>query len=383
MRSSTSSSDAVRDQYARDTAADRPGVAQPVPLRPVPAHPWGRILIVTLVLVALLLAGWEAYWRAFGVTPSIRNTLGLWAIQRRRIDAGEGDATVLLGASRTYFDLELPVWQRLAGRAPIQLSFQGTSPLTAVEDLAADPNFTGKLLIGVEPDLFFSGEGLALEAAHYTHQQSPAQRAGQWLSMNFIEPYFAFFDQDFALQTVLARQPWPQRPGKHWFTDVRKLAQHDAQRNAWLWEKVAEDPQYRALTRRIWLEEFDTYPGDPTPAQMLKAENEQIARAVKALARLRSHGVRVLFVRLPSAGPYLAYEDRLYPRTRAWRSLMNATHAPGIYFEDYPQLRGYDMPEWSHMTRAEAERFTAALYDVIEREFWGARTGEPSASAAH
>ena len=29
------------------------------------------------------------------------------------------------------------------------------------------------------------------------------------------------------------------------------------------------------------------------------------------------------------------------------------------------------------MTRAEAERFTAALYDIIEREFWGARTGEP------
>ena len=89
----------------------------------------------------------------------------------------------------------------------------------------------------------------------------------------------------------------------------------------------------------IWLEDFDTYPGDPTPAQMLKTENEQIARAVKALAQLRSHGVRVLFVRLPSAGPYLAYEDRLYPRTRTWDALLTATHAPGIHFEDYPQLR--------------------------------------------
>ena len=113
---------------------------------------------------------------------------------------------------------------------------------------------------------------------------------------------------------------------------------------------------------------------------MLKTENEQIARAVKALARLRAHGVRVLFVRLPSAGPYLAYEDRLYPRARAWDALLNATHAPGIYFEDYPQLHGYDLPEWSHMTRAEAERFTAALYGIIEREFWGARTGEAERS---
>src|SRR3984893_13783399 len=139
MPSSTSSSDRVGevpDRYARQTAADRPGVAQPVPLRPVPAQPWGRILIGALLLLVLLVAGWEQYWRAYGVRPGIANTFGLWAIQRRRIDAGEGDATVLLGASRLYFDIQLPVWERLDGRRPIPLSFGGTSPLTPLHDLA-------------------------------------------------------------------------------------------------------------------------------------------------------------------------------------------------------------------------------------------------------
>jgi len=42
---------------------------------------------------------------------------------------------------RLYFDIQLPVWERLDGRRPIQLSFEGTSPLKAVEDLAADPEF--------------------------------------------------------------------------------------------------------------------------------------------------------------------------------------------------------------------------------------------------
>jgi hypothetical protein len=46
---------------------------------------------------------------------------------------------------------------------------------------------------------------------------------------------------------------------------------------------------------------------------------------------------------------------------RGWQALMKATQAPGIYFEDYPQLRGYEPPECSHTTRAEAERCTAAL----------------------
>ena len=361
----------MRDQYARATAADRPGVAQPVPQRPVPVLPWARVALLALLTCVALVGGWEAYWRAYGVAPGIRNTVGLWAIQRRRIDNGEGDATVLLGSSRTYFDVQLPVWQRLAGRAPIQLSFEGTAPMNAVEDLAADPNFTGRLLIGVAPDLFFSGEGAMIKAPAQARKQSPAQRVGQWLSMTFIEPYLAFDDSDFALRTVLARQPWPPRPGKHWFTSVRKLAVYEASRNAYIWSKVETDAAYRDLARSIWAEGFASYPGDPTAEEMLKSEREQIERAVKAVKQLRARGVQVLFMRLPSSGPYLAYEERRYPRTRSWDNLLKATGAPGIYFADYPELRGYQLPEWSHLTRADAERFTVALYGVIQRDFWG------------
>jgi hypothetical protein len=376
---------AAVDRYARQTAADRPGVAQPVPLRPVPEQPWGRILLGTVLLLALLVGGWEWHWRQYGVRPSISNTFGLWAIQRRRIDAGEGDATVLLGASRMYFDLQLPVWQRLDGRRPIQLSFEGTSPLAAVEDLAADRKFTGRLLIGVAPDLFFSGFQYRAGAIRYTRKESPSQRIGQWLSMNFIEPYLAFDDPDYALQTVLARQPWPQRPGKVWFLNVRKLSETEADRNTHLWSKVATDPQYRDLARRIWLQDFQPAPDDPTPQEAARTAKEQIERMAKAVATLRARGVKVLFVRIPSAGPYLAFENRQFPRAATWDKLLAASGAPGIHFEDYPQLQGYYLPEWSHMTRSEGERFTAALYAIIVRDFWqpdGAGATPAAAAAA-
>ena len=358
------------DAYARQTAADRPGVAQPVPRRPVPEQPWGRILLGALVLLGLLLAGWEAYWRAYGVTPSLSSNYGLWAIERRRIDAGEGDATVLLGASRTYYDLQLQVWERLAGRSPIQLSFEGTSPLVALEDLAADPKFTGRVLIGVAPDLFFSGYEYHAGAISYARRESPSQRIGQWLSMTFVEPFFAFDDSDYALQTVLARQPWPERPGQQWFVEVRKLANTGLHRNTHLWSKVSTDPQYQALARSIWHQFLQPSPDDPTPEQVRKSERAQIARAVAVVAKLRAHGVKVLFVRMPSAGEYLAFENRVFPRTRTWDALLAATGAPGIHFEDYPELQGYYLPEWSHMTQAEGERFTAALYGIIARDFW-------------
>jgi hypothetical protein len=384
MPSSISSSDPVQrrpDRYARQTAADRPGIAQPVPVRPVPEQSWGRILLGAVVLVALLIAGWEEYWRMYGVRPSIANTFGLWAIQRRRIDAGEGDATVLIGGSRLYFDMQLPVWERLDGRRPIQLSFEGTSPLAGVEDLAADPRFTGRLVIAVEPELFFSGYELRAGAIRYARKESPSQRIGQWLSMHFIEPYFAFDEPDFALQTVLARQPWPKRPGKVWFMNVRKLAETEADRNTHLWSKVETDAQYRAMARSIWRQDFQPSDDDPSPEEARKTEKEQIERMAKAVATLRARGVKMLFVRMPSTGEYLDYENREFPRARAWAGLLAATGAPGIYFEDYPELTGYYLPEWSHMTRAEGERFTAALYAIIARDFWGGAVAATTVTA--
>lgn len=386
MHSSTSSFDVVGkapDRYARQTAADRPGVAQPVPLRPVPAQPWGRILIGAVLLLALLLAGWEAYWRAYGVRPSVANNYGLWAMQRRPIDTGEGDATVLLGASRLYFDIQLPVWERLDGKRPIQLSFEGTSPLRGAEDLAADPKFTGRLIIGVAPEVFFSGFALRGGAIRYVRNESPSQRIGQWLSMHLIEPYLAFDDPDYALQTVLARQAWPARPGLQSRIRVRKLANTEADRNTHLWDKVDTDPEYRALARRIWLQNFAPSDDDPPLEEALKTEKEQIEGMAKAVVQLRARGVKVLFVRLPSTGPYLDYERRDFPRARTWDTLLAATGAPGIHFEDYAELQGYYLPEWSHMTRAEGERFTAALYAIIARDFWGPAVATSAARTDH
>ncbi len=322
------------------------------------------------MLFAVLLAGWEAYWRAYEVTPSINNNDGLWAIQRRRIDAGEGTATVLVGSSRVFFDVRLPVWEKLAGRRPIQLCLEGTTPLPFLEDLAADPHFTGRVVVGIDPQVFFTGFRYREGALKFTRKESPSQRIGERLSMHFIEPYFAFDDPDFALQTVLERQPWPARPGKPWLSEVRKLSLHEADRNAYLWGKVENDPQYRELARNIWRQGFA--PGLYPPPQKLKEIiKAQIDGTAKAVAALRARGVQVLFVRLPSSGEYLAFEDRMFPRAQAWDQLLKVTGAPGLYFEDYPELRGYELPEWSHIGASQTERFTTALYAIIQRDFWG------------
>lgn len=358
-----------RGDYARITAADRPGVAQPVPLREVPAQPWGRILLGACVLFALLLGAWEWHWRAFGVQPAYHNDSGLWAIQRRRIDNGEGNATVLVGSSRMFFDLQLDVWQRLDGERPIQLSFEGTTSLPFLEDLANDPKFTGRLLVGVAPQLFFSGDGFHKGAIEYYHKESPSQHVSQWLSMHLIEPFWAFDDDDYALDAVLRRQDWPLRPGLKRRLPVRRLSVSAEDRATHLWDKVASDPAYRQIARETWLNHLDPA-DDPPPDKLAKTRDEQIDRAAKAVAALRARGVKVLFVRPPSVGPYLAFDDRLFPRAQAWDVLLAKSGAQGIYFSDYPELSGFDPPEWSHLELSDAQKFTAALHAIIVRDYW-------------
>jgi hypothetical protein len=375
--SSTSNSDnsagsgTVRPGFVRLTASDRPGVAQPVPERDIPERPWGGIWLGALVLALLLIGGWEWHWRAFGVTPSYNNSNAEWAQQRRRIDHGEGNALVLIGSSRTLFDVQLPVWQKVNEERPIQLALEGTSSLPVLQDLAADPKFTGRVLVGVTTSLFFTGFAYRADAIREAHKESPSKRIGNWLSMHLIEPYVAFDATDFALETVLARQPWPVRAGTHPRASVRKLSNSDADRNTHMWSKLVTDADYRALARSIWTQNW-TGPPPPnidTPAKLQAVERAQIDLAVAAVRILHARGVKVVFLRAPVIGPYFAFEEHVAPRASTWDELLARTGAPGINFLDYPQLQGYEQPEWSHLSESAAGQFTAALVPLVTRAF--------------
>ncbi len=359
-----------RPGFVRLTASDRPGVAQPVPERDVPAQPWGRIFIVAMLGAALLLACWEAYWRQWDATPGYRNSAGAWAEQRARINAGEGDATVLVGTSRVLFDVQLPVWEQVTGKRPIQLGLEGTSPLPVLEDLAADPDFTGRVLVDVTPDLFFSGYALRGDAVQHYHDRGPSQRSGHWLSKHLLESRLAFYEPDFALPTVVRRQAWPARDGQRERTRVRKLIVLGPDRNAHLWERVEHDPAYRTLAQDIWAQDFGgPLPGMHTPQLKRAAIEAQIARTLKAVDALRARGVRVVFVRPPSNGRYYAYEQQHLPRAETWDVLLARSGLPGVHFEDHASMQGLELPEWSHLSERDARRYTAALAPLVEREF--------------
>ena len=139
-------------------------------------------------------------------------------------------------------------------------------------------------------------------------------------------------------------------------------------RNTHLWHKVLDDEGYRKLAQSIWAQNFAP-PDKEGKARREASIRKEIERATAVVAKLRARGIALLFVRPPSGGGYAEFERRELPRERTWDALLTKTGVIGINYEDYPDMQGYSIPEWSHLAAFERPRFTAALYGAIERRY--------------
>jgi hypothetical protein len=326
--------------------------------RPVPALPWARILGPVVLATVVLTAGWELYWRSIGfVDHDYVDTPSLWAMERRR---ATGNATVLIGSSRIYFDINLRAWaEESGGHEPIQLALVGTSPRGVLTDLADDTTFSGLVVVGVTPGIFFrTRRGYLGDFPERADRESPSEWVGQRLFMR-LEDVFAFIDWDTRLGTIIERQPLPLRRGTVLERAVRKVSVTRANRQTSLEPRIIADSAYRQLVRDIWLE------GEMPPPPDRDSVTAIIEELAADIGKIRSRGGDVAFVRFPSAGRVREFERGDTPRERYWDRLAAEAGAVAIHFEDYPALRAYDPPEWSHLSASDAERFTRALVPIL------------------
>lgn len=330
--------------------------------RPVPARPWPAILAVAVVATAGLTAAWEAYWRDAGfVNHDYTDTSGLWAIQRRRVG---GERTILIGSSRMKFDINLQAWaEATGGPRPIQLALVGTSPRGVLTELAEDTTVSGLVVVGVTPGIFFrTRRGYLGDFPERAARESPSEWLGQRLLM-VMEDIFAYLDWDTQLGAILERQPLPIREGMYRDRAVRKLSRSEADRQAYLDPRVLTDSAYRQLARDIWMDGTDRPDRPPSPGP--DSVTALIAEINRDIAKIRARGGDVAFVRFPSSGGFRELERRDFPRERYWDRLAREVDAVAIHFEDYPQLRDYPTPEWSHLSREDAVRFTRDLVPIL------------------
>ncbi len=343
----------------RLTAADRPGVAQPVPERPVPAQPWRNIFRMTVLLSLVMLASWEWRMRSLQLAPGdLDDNASAWAEQRRRIDAGAGQV-VIVGDSRILFDTHFERFEALTGVRPIQLALAGTNGRPFLQDLASDADFRGLVIVGISELSYFREDvGLMGTALQRYRFESPAQRSSYVLHRS-LERVFAFLDDNYRLGALIQRLDRGWRSDAHDpYDEVWKIASSGADRETWLWPRIETDEFLRKHARAAWTQGKVDVVSDEVIRMTL-------ATTAAAVAQIRARGGEVVFVRPPSALQFRFGEEEYLPRTRGWDALLSAAKVQGVHFEDYPAMQGLNLPEYSHLTRACALVYTDAYLRAI------------------
>jgi hypothetical protein len=346
----------------RLTAADRPGVAQPVPERPIPAKPWGRITAAVVTFVVLATGAWEWRMRTLELLPGdLEDGPSFWAEERRRIDAGDV-AIAIIGDSRILFDTDLDRFEALTGIRPVQLALAGTNARPFLEDIAADPDFTGLAIVGLaEHSYYRTDRGLMGHALDRYRYESPAERSSHLLNHS-LSRAFGFLDDQYRLSSLVKRLDKGIRQGAPGpYEDVWKLSTRGDHRRTALWSRIETDPYLNEHARRVWRRQHAVPPvGEETIARTHAATR-------KAVATIRARGGEVVFVRPPSTGEYRADEERRLPRTRGWDALLETAQAVGIHADDDPLTRVLDLPELSHLSRACSTVYTDAYVRSLAR----------------
>jgi len=354
--------------------------------RTIPDHSWRGILIGVVILTAVATVAWELNARAASYRPTLNDTSDLWAQERERV---KPDSIVIIGDSRALFDMDLDVLQHGLSSRPVQLSLVGSCAYPVLADLAADESFRGTVICGMVPRMFFAPGGPLVEASEKALKRyrswTPAQRVSHQLGM-LLEERIAFLkERDLTLGKLLEAQPIPNRaalqppriPPPYFQTT-------DRDRRTRMVEECSRPGPLQTRVKEGWLPLFTP----PPPPSYVPKEKffEGIGKAIEArfgdtaaaVAKIRARGGKVVFVRFPMTGKLKELEDEATPRVGPWTRLLKDTGAPGIYFEDYPELANFDCPEWSHLSAADSVEFTKRLVPHLR-----AALGESAASGSN
>ncbi|MGE5107930.1 MAG: hypothetical protein ACM3H8_10320 [Sphingobacteriales bacterium] len=338
------------------------------------SQPLAKSALLMLVIVLVSVCSWEYFWRSKGYHLAYNDDEALWAKNRAMADQPQEKATVFIGSSRIKFDLDIPTWEKTTGDKVVQLALHGSCPRLALDNLADDENFKGKLIIDVTEGLFFrvrEDEGMS-KRVKYLKEATPAQKFSAKLGFG-LESQLLFLDKDlFSLNAMLTDLRIPDRKGVR--GDVifpPKFAYVNFERQEIMTDEFAKDTSMQRWQTNIWsmfgaLSKDHGVGGDTLQKIFTEVQT--------SVAKIKARGGKVIFVRTPSSGGYWANEPIQFPRAAYWDKLLSITGCTGIHFKDWPGLKDFNCPEWSHLSQPDAVLYTKELIKILEQQNWFAKT---------
>ena len=329
--------------------------------------------ILGLILAIIGIAGWEMYWRSQDHIPNLDDNDDTWAIQRAKLERPSKDQVVFIGSSRILFDIQHPIWRAKTGTEPVQLASQGSSPLPILKDVVENTDFNGLMVVGVTPGLFFgTANPMARpmkwpqERVDYYYDRTYAQRLNHWLSIP-LQQNFAFvtaatdtWDTDVDLKTLIVNARTGERAGPL-PVPFYQFEELSLDRNMQMNARTTNDTVYANFIKRAWQ---DMLKGDRPPPD----KDGTISYFLEYAKKFQERGGSIILVRCPSDGFFKQGEAMGLPRVQFWDSLVVRSKLPAYHYDDYPQFRNLNLPEWSHLSKEDADFFTEELIEIMQKD---------------
>lgn len=322
-----------------------------------PRLPWGRALVLSVVIASVALGGEEAFWRSLGHRPSVSsNTTNHWRFWRQQANR-RGRTVVLIGASRiqTAFCIET-FSQRFPDHRVVQLGvYAGGSPIGTLQELSEDEEFSGIVICDVLAPLLFRNRWRDQELLYGSHAFNGGtaqllEHIPRWL----LEDRLALLRPNLRIRALMESQTWPtpeivrlrfDRSIELDFSVIPNLAQFREDKNREFKDLYAR--QAKSNRTDVFL--------------------QHIERIEQAVRRIQQRGGKVVFLRSPSSRGRRAIEEEHNPRKDYWDRFAESTSATSIHFEDVAAMRMLTCPDDSHLDWRQRPEFTAALLDELVR----------------
>lgn len=324
-----------------------------------PEGPWLRTWLLAAAVIVALLAASEGTLRSLGYRPTVVDDKALWAAQRERVYSNRGQKTVvLLGDCRMQLGfVPQVVADQFPGHRVVQLAVEQTSPVATLRDLAADERFDGVVICALNGRLLCKDlwETQQPYVGYYHDQYTLNEKLNRRLS-TFVQQRLTLLRPELRLDDLIVplvktrHLPSPFYIETH--ADRSRLADYSR-------VDIAAHRQF-TVGRAHWLCAGHSLPG----AREWLDDAMELDYWVQAI---QARGGQVIFMQFPTTGEHLRYDEWLFPKAQYWDAFAAKTSALCIHVQDVPQLAGFACPDWSHLDRADAPRFTQELAKVLAR----------------
>lgn len=331
----------------------------------LPVLDWRKIIALAALSVVVFLVVWDAVWMSYGYRIQPKDDAELWAYRRRAVSSAGSNSVVLTGSSRMRAGIDLNEIRKITGKEPFQLAVGSGSPIPVLKHLAADESFSGTVIAEVTEYIFHIEVETSTtdayikdyDAGNYGYDYLfPLKSRAESLIVRpeigytlpeILENVYTgkFFDRDF-LDKVSLGAPSINNFERSWqgYHDDLSPAQIETRR------QISIHAIRQAVEKTA-----------PAPAKF-----SELARRIKSYTeRIEARGGKVILVSFPLNGEIKELNERYFPKKDFWDVVAKESCAKAIYFADYPALARIETMDGTHLSGANATRFTGELLKII------------------